>query len=84
MSALDTFLSHVRPWAPGVPDPTAFKNIRLAAIEFCERTRLWKYDITVAISEQKAAPVAPTYSAIHAIESATLNGLPLAPITRAR
>lgn len=81
MSNLDTFLGHVRPWAPGVPDPTAYKNIRLAAIEFCERTRLWKFEDEFDVTA--AAPTSdittPTGSILHDIEVVLFNGQELLP-----
>ena len=81
MSSLDTFLSHVRPWAPGVPDPTAFKNIRLAAIEFCERTRLWKYEDTydVSVEDCNGGIFTPNGSILHDIEVVMFNGRELLP-----
>lgn len=81
MSSLDTFLGHVRPWAPGVPDPTAHKNIRLAAIEFCERTRLWKYedDYDVTADECNSGILTPGGSIVHDIETVMFNGKELEP-----
>lgn len=81
MSSLDTFLSHVRPWAPGVPDPTAFKNIRLAAIEFCERTRLWKYEdeFDVLAATPTSDITTPAGSILHDIEVVLFNGKELLP-----
>lgn len=81
MSALDTFLPHVRPWAPGVPDPTAFKNIRLAAIEFCERTRLWRYedDYDVTVEDCNSGIFTPSGSILHDIEVVKFNGVELLP-----
>ena len=81
MSALDAFLPHVRPWAPGVPDPTAFKNIRLAAIEFCERTRLWRFedDYDVTESECNDGIYTPNGSVLHDIEVVIFNGQELMP-----
>jgi hypothetical protein len=80
MSSLDTFLPEVRPWAPGVPDQVAYKHIRLAAIEFCERTRLWRfeddYDITAEDSE---AITTPGGSVLHDIEVVLLDGRELTP-----
>lgn len=82
MSSLDSFLTEVRPWAPGVPDPTAYKAVRNAAIEFCERTRLWKYESTVDILE--ADPVVgeivlPDDAALFDIEVAMFDNLELTP-----
>jgi hypothetical protein len=81
MSSLDTFLSHVRPWAPGVPDPTAYKNIRLAAIEFCERTRLWRYEDEYAVTEEdcNGGIFTPNGSIVHDIETVLFNGNELKP-----
>lgn len=82
MSTLDTFLSHVRPWAPGVPDPTAYKAIRLAAIEFCERTRLWRYEdtLTVTVEDCNGGIFTPNGSQLHDIETVQFNGRELRPV----
>ena len=82
MSTLDSFLGHVRPWAPGVPDTTAHKNIRLAAIEFCERTRLWKYEDTLDVLSTDPATstiTTPTDSVLFDIEVALFDGQELTP-----
>lgn len=82
MSTLDSFLPYVRPWAPGVSDPTAYKNIRLAVVEFCERTRLWRleddYDVTEA---QCNGPITtPAGSILHDIEIVMFDGQELRPV----
>jgi hypothetical protein len=81
MSNFDPFLTHVRPHAPGVPDTTAFKNIRLAAIEFCERTRLWKYEDDYDVTAETCDDLiyTPSGSTIHDIEIITFNGAELLP-----
>jgi hypothetical protein len=82
MSAIDTFLPEVRPWAPGVPDATAFKSIRGAAIEFCERTKLWKYESTTPVLSTDSATstiTTPTDSAVFDIEVALFSGRELEP-----
>ena len=83
MSSLDTFLGHIRPWAPGVPDPTAYKSIRLAAIEFCERTRLWKFedDYDVTVDDCNSGIFTPNGSVLHDIEIVLFNGQELKPST---
>lgn len=68
---LDRFLPLVTPHCPGVPEFTVTRNLRLAAIEFCERTRCWRHMATVAISGDGQAVAAPPYAAIHEIERAT-------------
>ena len=79
---LDTLLPEVRPWAPGVPDQTAYKALRGAAIEFCERTRLWKYENTVAVLATDPATSTiqlPIEAAVHDIEVALFSGVELTP-----
>ncbi len=81
MSALDDFLTKVRPWAPGVPDPVAYDAIRSAAIEFCERTRLWRYEDTYDIAAADDGEVfAPVGSVLHDIEAIEFDGRKLTPI----
>lgn len=82
MSALDTFLPEVRPWAPGVPDVVAYKAIRNAAVEFCQRTRLWKWESTVAVlatDDATRAITIPTGSEIIDFEAVLWDGLKLTP-----
>ena len=82
MSALDDFLTKVRPWAPGVPDPVAYDAIRSAAIEFCERTRLWRYEDTYPVSASDAGEIfAPVGAVLHDIEAVEFDGRKLRPIT---
>ena len=69
---LTDFLPYVLPNAPGAPDIVAEKYIRMAATEFCERTRCWRKISTVALTDENTvALVAPYYAAIHAIEYAS-------------
>ena len=69
---LSEFLPYVLPNAPGAPDIVAERYIRMAAIEFCERTRCWRKISIVALTEENTvALVAPHYAAIHAIEYAS-------------
>lgn len=82
MSTLDSFLPEVRPWAPGVPDATAYKALRSAAIEFCERTKLWKYESTTAVLSTDPATstiVTPTDSVVFDIEVALFEEVELDP-----
>lgn len=81
MSSLDSFLPYVRPWAPGVPDPTAYKAIRQAAIDFCERTRLWQYEDDYDVTEQDCIGgiFTPNGSQLHDIEIVMFNGQELIP-----
>jgi hypothetical protein len=68
---LSSFLPYVLPHTPGAPDFVAEKYVRLAAIEFCERTRCWRKVSEIALTtENTVALVAPDYAAIHEIEYA--------------
>lgn len=77
---LTEFLPMVLPLAPTVPEPVAEFNLRLAAIEFCERTRCWRQIITKPINGAKITLVAPRYAAIHEFEHADWDGIPLSPV----
>ena len=80
MSAIDKFLNEVRPWAPGVPDQTAYKHIRNAAIEFCERTRLWKFEDSYDISADDCEEISTiSGSILHDVEALLFNGNQLLP-----
>lgn len=75
------FLPLITPHAPGVPAFVAEHCLRLAAMEFCERSRCWRY-ITKATTNAKgfAYMVAPSHAAIHEIEWASFDGERLAPM----
>jgi hypothetical protein len=75
------FLPFVLPHIFAAPRPLVELSLRMSAIEFCERAKAWRHIISAEVTTQAATAVAPDYSAIHQIESATLDGLPLTPIT---
>ena len=77
---LSEFLPYVTPHCPACPDPVAEFLLRQAAIEFCERTKCWRYVTSVTISAADSVLVAPSYSEIHEIEKATHDGLDLTPV----
>lgn len=82
MKPLDDFLPGIRPYAPGVADPTAYFGIRQAAIEFCEKTRLWRFDDTFTIAADDCEQLlAPSGAVIHEVEALSFNGYPLKPKT---
>lgn len=76
LSAFDSF---VLPYAQHAPIPLVRKYVRLAAIEFCERTRCWREIVTVNVGAQNEAIVAPAHASIHEIEEATFDGQTLVP-----
>lgn len=71
---LSEFLPYVLPNAPGAPEVVAEKYVRMAAIEFCERTRCWRKISTVTLDDRNTVGlVAPFYATIHAIEYASFS-----------
>ena len=76
---LSDFLPYVLPHVPGCPEPVAEFQLRLAAIEFCERTRCWRHTVQVEVSQNNRTASAPAFSTIHEFEAATFNGSPLIP-----
>jgi hypothetical protein len=82
MKPLDAFLGKINPYAPGCAIPTAYSAIRDAAIEFCERTRLWRYEDEFAVSADEAECIAtPVGSVLLDIERAWFDGARLTPAT---
>jgi len=81
---LTEFLPYVLPHAPGAPDFVAEKYLRMAAIEFCERTRCWRKitEMDITTSNTRAL-VAPYHAAIHQIEFASFSSPthPKSPLT---
>jgi hypothetical protein len=78
---LRDLLPLVLPHAMGVPDFVATFNLRLSAIEFCERACAWRHLVTQTIeAEGETVLVAPDYATIHKIEHADLDGTRLTPV----
>lgn len=78
---IGAFMHLVSPHLMAAPRSLVELSLRQAAIEFCERTKAWRHIITSTVTAQGATTAAPQYSAIHEIESATLNGQPLTPVS---
>jgi hypothetical protein len=79
MTDLDAFLTKVLPYAPGCPEPTAFEHIRAAARDFCETTRLWRFDDTFDLGDDPNVMCTPQDAVIHEIERCDFNGEKLDP-----
>lgn len=84
---ITSFFPLVLTFAPAVPEPVAEQMIRLAAVEFCERTRCWRHMVTrrvIGMEEECAAPQAirifPPYATIFEFEFAYFNGQKLDPM----
>ena len=73
-----TLVNRISPNAPGAPQPVLIAHIRDAAIEVCERTLAWRYeqaDVTLTTAVESTAFVPDTDSEVHAIISASINGV---------
>jgi hypothetical protein len=55
---IELLLPRVLEKAPQCPEPTAIRNLRDAAIEFCRRTRVWRETDTFDLTET-CEPLAP-------------------------
>jgi hypothetical protein len=78
---ISALLPYVIPHVPDCPDPTAEFNLRLAAIEFCERTRCWRHLAEASLTADTRTLAAPAFTTIHEIEQATFDGQTLIPIS---
>lgn len=79
MKELSHFLTAIMPFAPGCAKPTAYSWIRQAAIEFCERTRLWRFEDEFRVVADDELIAVPDGAVVHEIESAAFDGRPLIP-----
>jgi len=72
---LDAFMPAIRPYAPGCANVTAFAAIRLAAIEFCERTKLWRWEDDFDILANDCEQITTPYgSVLHEIDKVLFDG----------
>lgn len=69
-TALSDLLPLVIPHVKGCPNPLAVQELRMAAIEFCERTKAWREEFTVAFDEQNETIAPLAHAEIHEIETA--------------
>lgn len=80
MIPITSFFPLVKVYASEVPDPVAEQMIRLAAVEFCERTRCWRHIINRNIDAFNGGcgspqiRVLPPYATIFQFEFAYFNG----------
>jgi len=75
------FLHLIKPYAPECPDMVIEQNTRLAAIELCETSRLWRYIVNTTITSDTNTMSVPPYATVHAIENAYFdNRVRLTPI----
>lgn len=79
---LSAFLPYIMPFAPGCPRATAENQLRLACIEFCDRTWLWRRTITLTVTTNPLVIPVPAYTALARIEDVRLTDqrTPLEPV----
>lgn len=76
---LDGLLPLARPQANGCPAFVITQAARLAAVEFCERTRCWRHIIDFRARHCVTDNLIPFEAVIWEIEDASADGVPLTP-----
>ena len=79
MKPFSDFYRFIKPGCIGAPEPLIDSCILKSAIEFCERTRMWREVKTVKATGNDPIP-APANSAILKLEEARVDGRRLEPI----
>lgn len=84
MVDLSVFLPHIKQYAPGVATPTAYFGIRQAAIDFCQRTKTWRYEDDFDVSADDAEQITtPSNSVLVDLELVLFENCDLLPKTTA-
>ena len=78
--SLREFLPLVLPYVTGCAEIVATYNLRLSAIEFCERTLCWRHVTTQDLAANGEAVVCPDYATIHKFERVRFGEVDLTPI----
>lgn len=75
MADFSEFMRHILPHALSCPEPATFQYLRDAAIEFCRRTRAWRYVGTTNVTVGRPVYLPTPEGATHfEVRSATLDG----------
>lgn len=81
MSSSDVLLPLIAPYAPAAPIPTIRQHLRLAAVEFCERARVWRDVMRADVPIQPNYQLYdPNFAVIHVIEAAWFDDEALEPM----
>lgn len=67
---LSDFLPLVMPYVMGAPEIVVERHIRMAIIEFCERTRCWRQIIDLPVTAQGRMVIPMPYATVHEFEFA--------------
>lgn len=82
MIDIDDFLPEVLRYAPNVSDFTAYRFIRQAARDLCQRCRIWRENDSLSITAPEMQGICTIGdAAIVLIQSASLDGRQLEPVT---
>jgi hypothetical protein len=80
MRDIDDMLPYVLPYVPNCADLTAYRCIREAAREVCEKADIWREKDTIEITDIDGECLSTFGDAeIKKIQAAKLNGVPLTP-----
>lgn len=77
---LNDLMPLARPYAGRCPDFLIAQAARMAAVEFCERTRCWRHLMDFDASAPVTNGLIPLEAVIWEIEAASAGGVPLAPV----
>jgi hypothetical protein len=72
-TALSELLPLIRQHVPGCPNPLIVQELRMASIEFCERTKMWREEFAVTFDAQDHEITPFNYAVIHEFEVATFD-----------
>ena len=75
--SLRAFLHLVAPHVPAAPELAITFALRMAAREFCERTKCWRHRATQDLTEDEPVIIVPSYATVHEIEYIKRGGLDL-------
>lgn len=78
--SLALFAPLVMPYAPTAPEPLVMQHLRLAARDFCKKTRCWREVISMPITANPIVPDLGCAATIVAVQSAKLNERDLEPV----
>lgn len=80
MRDIDDMLPHFLPYAPNCADLTAYRCIREAAREVCEKADVWRENETIAVTSNIGEyRITFADAEIKKIQAAELDGVPLTP-----
>jgi hypothetical protein len=78
--SLRAFLHLVAPHVPAAPELAITFALRMAARDFCERTKCWRFRTTQVLTADEPAIVVPSYATVHEIEYIRWEGRDLTAI----